>query len=416
VNPAAHPPDPLTRRSFLGRAAGAGAAVSGLGGLLAGCGLGSAAPPKFSPLPQPRRPVKWPILAANQPIPGGQLPESNATLRLFAWAGRVSQRCLDDFAKAYRCDVELTSYTSMMQALRAVLRGKERFDVFMGAPTDTIGTLVGKARIQPLNHSYIPNIREAWPVFTDPYYDSHWLYTVPYSVFTTGIAWRKDHVDIDPYAMQNGWQFPWKAASKGKTAVLDDYRESIGLALLRDNDRSAINSSDPLLINQARDALLDLDKLVGLRIDNDTAAQLASGQTWIHHAWSGQVVAAAKKLPPGVPIGVLGYWFPPEGAGPVANDTNTILRGAQNPVLAHLFLNFMLARNNALHNIAATGFTQPLTYATPSRLVYLGILPSSLTSAAVLSTYLDHGLKELQVPPAVDMLWRQAWRTVTKHA
>ena len=160
--------------------------------------------------------------------------------------------------------------------------------------------------------------------------------------------------------------FPWKAASKGKTAVLDDYRESIGLALLRDNDRSAINSSDPLLINQARDALLDLDKLVGLRIDNDTAAQLASGQTWIHHAWSGQVVAAAKKLPPDVPIGVLGYWFPPEGAGPVANDTNTILRGAQNPVLAHLFLNFMLARNNALHNIAATGFTQPLTYATPS--------------------------------------------------
>jgi spermidine/putrescine transport system substrate-binding protein len=275
--------------------------VSGLGELLAGCGLGSAAAPKFSPLPQPRRPVMWPILAANQPISGGQRPEANATLRLFGWADRVSQRCLDDFSRAYRCGVELTSYTSMMQALRTLQRGKDRFDVFMGAPTDVIGTLVGRALIQPLNHSYIPNIGEAWPVYTDPYYDSHWLYTVPYSVFTTGIAWRKDHIDIDPYAMANGWQFPWNAASKGKTAVLDDYRESLGLALLKDNDRSAINSSDPLLINQARDALLDLDSLVGLRIGNDTTAQLASGRTWIHHAWSGQVVAAVKKLPPGVP-------------------------------------------------------------------------------------------------------------------
>jgi spermidine/putrescine transport system substrate-binding protein len=358
--------------------------------------------------------VTWPILAANKAITDGQRPEANATLRVFSWADRVSKRCLDDFSQAHRCEVELTSYTSMMTALRTLQHGKDRFDVFMGAPTDVIGTLVGRALIQPLNHSYIPNIGEAWPVYTDPYYDSHWLYTVPYSVFTTGIAWRKDHIDIDPYAMANGWQFPWKAASKGKTAVLDDYRESIGLALLKDNDRTAINSSDPLLINQARDALLDLDSLVGLHIGNDTSAQLASGQAWIHHAWSGQVVAAVKKLPRGVPAGVLGYWFPPEGTGPVANDTNTIPRGAQNPVLAHMFLNFMLDRRNAMNNIAATGFTQPLTYATPSRLVYLGILPPSLTSAAVPSTFFDHGLKELEVPPAVDKLWRLAWRSVNR--
>ncbi len=222
-----HSPDPLTRRSFLGRAVGAGAAVSGLGGLLAGCGLGSAVPPKISPLPQPKRPVRWPILTANRPIASGLVPEANATLRVFAWADRVSQRCLDDFSRAYRCEVELTSYTSMTQALSALRHGRDRFDVFMGAPTDQIGNLVGKALIQPLNHSYIPNIREAWPVYTDPYYDSRWQYTVPYSVFTTGIAWRKDHIDLDPYALANGWEFPWRAASKGKTALLDDYRESM---------------------------------------------------------------------------------------------------------------------------------------------------------------------------------------------
>jgi spermidine/putrescine-binding protein len=128
------------------------------------------------------------------------------------------------------------------------------------------------------------------------------------------------------------------------------------------------------------------------------------------------VVAAARKLPRGVSVDVLGYWFPPDGVGPVANDTMTILRGAANPVLAHLFLNFMLDRNNALKNIAATGFTQPLTYATPSRLVYLGILPPGLMSAAVAATFFDHGLKELEITPAADLLWRQAWRSVRHHA
>ena len=388
--------------------------MTGAGGLLAGCGLESAALPKKTPIPQPKRPVLWPILAANKPIASGLIPEERATLQVLAWAHRLGHRCLDDFSRAYRCEVEVTSYTSMPQALALLRQRFHRFDVFVGAPSAMIGPLVGRAMIQPLNHSYIPNISEAWPVYTDPYYDSHWQYTVPYSVFTTGIGWRKDHVDLDPYALQNGWEFPWRAASKGKTAVLDDYRESIGLALLKDND-APIDTTDPYLLNQARDALINLDGTVGLKIDNQTTAHLASGKSWVHHAWSGQVVAAAKKLPRGVSADVLGYWFPPDGTGPVANDTMTILRHASSPVLSHLFLNFMLDRHNALKNIAATGFSQPLTYATPSRLAYLGIMPPSLMSAAVAATFFDRGLKELQITPAQDQLWRQAWRAVKHH-
>jgi spermidine/putrescine transport system substrate-binding protein len=395
--------------------AGAGVAASGLGTLLTSCGLGSAAPKRFSPLPDPQHPIMWPITTANKPIAGGQLPETNATLKVFSWAGRVSHRCLRDFAKAYLCRVELTTYSSMTQALARLSHGGDQFDVFMGAPTYLIGTLVGRSVIQPLNHGYIPNISEAWPVYTDPYYDSHWQYTVPYTAYTTGIAWRKDHIDIDPYALSNGWEFPWLANAAGKTAILNDYRESISLGLLK-NFVTDVNSSDPLVINNARDALLSLNSPVGLKIDNNVGAQLATAQSWIHLAWSGQAVAATKRLPRGVPAEVIGYWFPPSGRGPVANDTNTVLRGARNPVLAHLFVNFMLDRHNAMRNMAATGFTMPLTYASAARLIHEGILPPSLTSAAVLSTSWDHGLKELQFLPAINMLWLQAWQAVRRDS
>ena len=416
-HPRQRPSPVLRRRAFLARTAGAGLAASGLGPLLAACGpLADAAPPRHLRLAAPNHPITWPISAQNRAIATGLRAERDATLRVFSWKGHVSPAFLDAFARRFRCRVQLSTFTELGQAL-ASLRGRHgAYDVLLGAPTYLTGRLVGKGLIQPLNHRYIPNMRNAWRIFTDPYYDSGWRYTVPYTVFTTGIAWRRDLIDADPYALASGWDFPWvagQAAGRGKTAILQDYRESISLALLHDGGLD-LNATDPLLIDNAEQSLLDLAALTGLRIGNDTSAGLASGRTLIHHGWSGQVAAAARLLPRGVAADVLGYWFPPDGAGPVGNDTGTILRGAQNPVLAHLFLNFLLDGQNALVNIAGIGYTQPLDLITPKRLVYEGILPASLTSTCVLSTYVDHGLKELQLPVAVDELWIQAWRAVSR--
>ena len=62
-----------------------------------------------------------------------------------------------------------------------------------------------------------------------PFYDQGWQYTTPYSIYTTGMAWRKDKVNLTP-----SWNMPWQGAPyKGKVAILDDYREGISLALLR---------------------------------------------------------------------------------------------------------------------------------------------------------------------------------------
>jgi spermidine/putrescine transport system substrate-binding protein len=119
-------------------------------------------------MPQPKKPVRWPIVAANKPIAGGKLPEANGTLKVYTWVDHVSQRCLDDFSQRYRCAVELTTFSTITQALATLRRGRGVFDVFLGAPTDIIGPLVDWGIIQPLRHSYIPNARHTWPVFADP--------------------------------------------------------------------------------------------------------------------------------------------------------------------------------------------------------------------------------------------------------
>ncbi len=87
------------------------------------------------------------------------------------------------------------------------------------------------------------------------------------------------------------------------------------------------------------------------------------------------MAAAANYMPKGTPVDVVGYWFPARTAGPVANDTMTVLSGAQNPVLAHLFLNYLHDLPNVLENISFNGYMQPINGVTAQVLVAEGILP-----------------------------------------
>jgi spermidine/putrescine transport system substrate-binding protein len=205
---------------------------------------------------------------------------------------------------------------------------------------------------------------------------------------------------------------PWQPKYKGKVAILDDYREGISLGLMK-NGIFNLNTTDRGQISLSRQSLEQLSSLVGVRIDNNDYTEVPSGQTWIHHAWSGDMAAAPYYMPKGTPVEVVGYWFPPDGKGPVGNDTMTVLKSSTNPVLAHLFLNYFEDLPNALENISFNGYMQPLNAITPQRLVKEKLLPPSLMSTAVLPSYFRRGVAELQLPVDADAYWQQAWLVVS---
>jgi spermidine/putrescine transport system substrate-binding protein len=395
----------LSRRAALQRGAAAALVAGGAGGLLDACAPFLTGG-QTVPLPRPSNPVTWPT-GDLKPISSGLKPETGATLQVYNWVAYVNQACVNHFAKKYNCKVQVTTFNTMNEAL-AKLRSGLSFDVFMGVTVDVLGQLIASKLLKPLNHSYIPNIAQAWPDFTNPFYDRGWQYTVPYTIYTTGISWRKDLVHENPYAMKNGYAMPWQSKYKGKVAILDDYREGISLGLMK-NGLYDLNTTSKARIDLSRHTLQELDQLVNLHIDNNDYTEVPDGQTWIHHAWSGDMAAAPYYMPKGVPVEVVGYWFPTDGRGPVANDTNTVLASAKNPVLAHLFLDYFLDLNNALENISFNGYMQPLNQITPQRLVKEKLLPTSLMSTAVLPSYFRRGFGELQLPVDADALWQQAW-------
>ena len=405
----------MPRRRFLQGGAGL-SALAALGGasaassLLTGCASDLTGSGTL-PLPRRDNPVKWPVFAGNTAIKSGLVPEQGATLQVYIWEAYINQAVVNHFAKKYKCKVQLTTFNTMNEAL-SKLRSGLSYDVLVGATVDVLGQLIEGKLVQPLNHGYLPNIANAWPDFTNPFYDQGWQYTVPYTIYTTGLTWRKDKVHENPYAMATPWAMPWQPKYRGRVAILDDYREGISLGLLK-NGVYNLNTTDYREIGAARRALEDLTGMVNLKISSTEYTQVPAGETWISTAWSGDMAAAASYMPKGVDVSVVGYWFPADGRGPVANDTNVILSSATSPVLAHEFLNFFLDTGNVLNNISWNGYMQPLTAVTPKVLIEAQILPPSLTSTVVTPAYFRRGVAELQLPVDADALWQQAWLVVS---
>ena len=100
-------------------------------------------------------------------LASGKPPETGATLQIFNWVAYVNQACVNSFAKKYNCKAQVTTFNTMDEAL-AKLRSGLSFDVFMGVTVDVLGQLIESKLIQPLNHSYLPNITQELARLPEP--------------------------------------------------------------------------------------------------------------------------------------------------------------------------------------------------------------------------------------------------------
>jgi len=399
-----------TRRQLLARAALAGVAVPVLGAT--GCSTrtpaGSGSGTTQLTIASPDNPVTWPITDDNQPIEDGLAPERNTTLRLYNYADYLAPAVIKAFEEKYDVDVSVSTFNNADEALAKVRSGAVPFDAYFPS-YDQIGKLVSAGLIQPLNHNYIPHITDAWPVFTDPWYDGEWRYTVPYAIYTTGIGWRADLVDVDLEAYDNPYDVFWDTKYAGDLAVIDDFHTAMGMALLR-NGITDLNTADADQLEVVRTDLLDLTEQTKPKVTITMYNDLPGGQYGLTQMWSGDAVNAQYYLGGGAQKEDLRFWFPDSGKGMVDNDLMVILSTAKSPVLAHHFLDFILEAKNSIANFAWTGYQPPQRSIDPERLVSQGYVPPNLRAAVVREEYFGSGYRLLELPPEVDAAWHQIWQ------
>jgi spermidine/putrescine transport system substrate-binding protein len=430
----------MNRRDFLRRGAGTAVGLSGLGALLAACGgqTGASAPeaggpPETTatsetapttaaattaeattaeselpfPLARPDSPVTLPIFDDNPLIESGLEPEAGP-LKVYNWIDYIWKRKIKDFEKEFGVEVDLSTFYTMDGAISKLATGQTDYDVFFPVP-DRLSRLAYGKILRPLNLDYIPNLANMWPVFSNPFYDQGAQYSVPYTIYTTGIAYRRDKVKTDPFELANGYEILWDPAYKGKAYVLEDSREALAMVLLK-NGVTDINTEDPALIEMAKQDLISLIDLVNVKYGIEDYTKIPEGSAWVHQGWSGDMLAGSWYLPEGTSPDVLGYWYPPEGGGVIGNDLISVLAGGKNPVLAHLFLNFMLDETNAYENmINYNGYQPPLNSLSADSLIADGFIPENLAAAAVRQEDFERAHLLLELSPDGQVLWQNAW-------
>jgi spermidine/putrescine transport system substrate-binding protein len=427
-----HPKDRrfgATRRDFLVRSGGAAISLSGISSILAACSNSTTAGtagtgaggwplgPGGIPLARPTHPVtlkRW-----EDPIASGMKPETGGTFNIFNYPAYIDPAVIKEFGKKYNVTVKVTPFDDITTGVTKLASGTVSPDVTEMTP-DLLSRVVAGKLVKPLNLDYIPNLKNVWSGFQSPYYDVGARYGVPYTVYSTGIAYRTDQVKEDiPNLKPNGWDIFWHAQKyAGKTALLSEVRETIAMALLHRGIKD-INTESPKLVNRAVKDLQELYNICNVKVGDLQYETVPENKAWLNQAWSGDMMAAYLYYLPNKQTGkLLRFWNPGYGNGPIGNDMWCVCATTKKPVLSHLFLNYMLDNGVGYKNfVDFNGYQPPLNEIQPESLISKGVIPQNLASCVL--TEQDFGpkaLQEMTLTTAGQSLWQDGYATFQSGA
>jgi spermidine/putrescine transport system substrate-binding protein len=421
----------LSRREFLRASAGAAVALPSAAAILAACTKPGQGASGFE-IARPENPVTLPM--NGQPIPTDTPMEQNAELLLFNWQDYIWKYFIRGFIDKQKADgttfTAVTTFQNEDEAVAKLQSGQLKADVYW--PTaDILGKLVAADLLQPLNHDLLPNMKlDNWEAYQNPYYDQGWRYSVPYTIYTTGIGYRRDHIPDDViHGMDNPWSILWDPQYTDKVGVYPSYRDTMAVVLMK-NGITDLNTSKASDLELVRKDLLDLTDAVNVRISYAGAyAKLPKDVFWLMTAWSGDMNAGWEYAPPYTQAAYenIGYWFPPDRKGPVDNDIIAIPKNAPHPRLAHEFINYMLGFKHSMENFSWNAYQPPQNNLSEEYLTTTEGLYSKLSNWAAPAPYVSPwmpdvivkqsdfaiGYREGPLTAEVDNHWHDVWEEFT---
>lgn len=270
------------------------------------------------------------------------VPKVDGDLVYFNYTEYINPVLFKRFEKKYNVKIRESNYDSM-PAMMAKLSSGNQYDlVFPSA--EYVKPLSEAGKLLEIPREKLPGAKDIFPNFDDPPYDPGSRFSLPYSMYVTGIGYRSDHVG----GMTGSWNDLANPEAQGRSYMIDDYQEAIGMANLVNGH--PLNDSEHL--DEARDYLIDLkSKLRGF--NGDPIAAVGSGNAWVTQIWNGDAINARARLDDPE---VFRFQKCKEGM-PFGSDCFVIPANAQHPGTALLFINFIL--ENSAENVTWSGYSMP---------------------------------------------------------
>lgn len=322
----------IDRRRFVRDALLLGLSVSAIGSVLSACG-GEEKPP----------PPKEGDKAADKARPADAPMDKE--LNIYIWSDYLAPDTVPNFEKEFGVKVVVDTYESNEEAIAKLQSGASAYDLVCPSGY-AVEVMVALNLIAPLDRAQLPNFGNLAPRFQDLPYDPGAAYVVPWMWGLTGLAYRKDRVQVPV----DSWGIFHNTSLKGKMTQMDDMRDVIG-GWLKFRGRS-LNSTDPAELAQAKaDALLAKANLQSY-VSAPVKSSLIAGDVLVAMLWDGDTRQAAVENPEIV------FAMPKEG-GPIWTDNLVMPTGAPHKRAAHAFLNYVLRPEVSAAVSTATGYATP---------------------------------------------------------
>ena len=282
------------------------------------------------------------------------------TLNIYNWSDYIDETTIPRFQALANIRVNYDVYSSNEDLLAKMRAGPTQYDIIV--PTNQfIPTYRRLGLLQPLRQDLIPNLVNLDKAFVETDYDPGNKYTIPWQWGTTGLGYNTKRV---PGGTVDSWTALYEPNPSlgGRISILREVTDLIGCTLIYLGKNP--NSTRDADLQQVVGTFKDLRRRVkDLKFSSDTYIdQLATGETWLAHGWSGDVFQAQGDNAD------ISYVIPKEGSLQWA-DVMCVPKDAPHPENAARFMNYVL------HPKTAARISNYVSYGTPVPLAK-SLLPS----------------------------------------
>ena len=270
------------------------------------------------------------------------------TLKLYITGEYMSEDLIPNFEEEFGVDV-IVEYFDSNEMMYTKMQAGDSYDVVI--PSDyMIQRMMNEGTLQELDLSLIPNLDNLTPEVTNLPYDPDNTYSVPYFWGSVGIIYN--HNNVDPKVVEEqGYDILRNEEYRDRIYIYDSERDSFMMALKALG--YSMNTDDPDEIYDAYEWLLDMnDKMNPTYVTDEVIDGMMNGNKDIAVVYSGDATYIQSENED------MSFWMPNEGTN-LWYDAMVIPKNAQNPLLAHEFINYTLTYEAALANSEYVGYTSP---------------------------------------------------------
>lgn len=276
----------------------------------------------------------------------GERPFEGQTLHIYTWGEYTGENIINDFEELTGSKVVLETFDSNEQMYIKVANG-ESFDILV--PSDyMIQRLISEGYLQKLDLSKLDGLDNLTASVKNLPYDPGNEYSVPYFWGTVGIVYDKTKVDMEDLERE-GFNIFLDEKYRGDIYLYDSERDSFMMALKALG--YSMNTENTDEIEEAYDWLVKCVQTMEPEIVTDEIIDnMAQGRKALGLIYSGDATYVMSENED------MGFYLPETGTN-IWSDAMVIPANAQNPALAHAFMNFACDYEGAYDNSSYVGYT-----------------------------------------------------------